>query len=65
MNEELAKKIEAQGQKLDAILISTEKTRKYILWAVVITLLATLIPLAGLIFAIPSYLNTLGSITGM
>ncbi|MSR71347.1 MAG: hypothetical protein EXS50_01560 [Candidatus Taylorbacteria bacterium] len=65
MNEDLIKKIEAQDAKLDLIYKSTEKTRKYILWAVVFTIVATVLPLAGLLFVIPSYLNTLSSSLGI
>lgn len=65
MNDELQKRIEAQEIKLEKIYVSVEKTRKYILWAVVLTIVATLIPLIGLLFTIPQYLNQLNSITGM
>jgi type IV secretory pathway component VirB8 len=63
MNEqELAQKIEEQAQKIDAIYVSVEKTRKYIFWAFVITVLAVVLPMIGLAFAIPSFLNTYSTI---
>ncbi len=62
MNEELIKKIEAQEEKIDAIYVSVEKTRKYflfIIWASVITFV---LPAIGLMFAIPAFIdNYLGS----
>lgn len=57
-NEELKKKIEEQGVKIDAIYKSVEKTRKYFLAIIWITVLAVVIPMIGLVFAIPSFLGT-------
>ena len=65
-NEELKKKIEEQGIKIDAIYKSVEKTRKYfqvILW---VTIIAIVLPMIGLVFMIPTFLsnytNTLGGL---
>lgn len=64
MEQELQKKIEEQGIKIDAIYKSVEKTRKYFLTMIWITVLGVVIPMIGLAFAIPSFLsnytNTLG-----
>lgn len=57
-NEELKKKIEEQGLKIDAIYKSVEKTRKYFLAIIWITVLAVVLPMIGLFFAVPSFLNT-------
>lgn len=48
-------------KKVDAIFVSVEKTRKYFLWTLIFTLVAFFLPLIGLIFAIPVFLNTLTS----
>lgn len=45
--------------KIDLIYASVEKTRKYFLWTLVATVVTFLLPLIGLIFAIPYFLNTL------
>jgi len=58
MNEEIIKKLEEQEKKIEAILISVEKTRKYILWTAIVTLALFILPLIGLMFAIPNVLNT-------
>ena len=58
MEQELQKKIEEQGVKIDAIYKSVEKTRKYFLAIIWITMLAVFVPMIGLLFAIPSFLNT-------
>ena len=57
MEEELLKKFEAQDKKLDAIFRSTEKTRKYFLWTLIITLVLFFLPLIGLLFVIPQFIS--------
>ncbi len=65
MNEqELALKIEDLTRKVDAIYISTEKTRKYFLWTMIISIALFVLPLIGLLFAIPSFLSTYSSALG-
>lgn len=52
--------IEAQEEKINKIYISVEKTRKYFLWTMIITVALFVLPLIGLAFAIPTFLhNTL------
>ena len=58
MDPELLKKLEEQDKKLDAIFKSTEKTRKYILWALILSVLLIILPLIGLAFVIPKFLST-------
>jgi TRAP-type mannitol/chloroaromatic compound transport system permease small subunit len=48
-------------KKVDAIYVSVEKTRKYFLWTLIITVVLFFLPLIGLVFAIPVFLNTLTS----
>lgn len=57
MDEELNKKIEEQGVKIDAIYKSVEKTRKYFLMIIWVTVIAVVLPLVGLVFVIPSFLS--------
>ena len=58
MDQDLQKKIEEQGIKIDAIYKSVEKTRKYFLMIIWITVIAVVLPLIGLIFVLPSFLST-------
>ena len=51
-------KLEELEKKIDAIYVSVEKTRKYILWTAVVTVAIVVLPLIGLLFAIPSFINT-------
>ncbi len=66
MDPELQKKLDEQGVKIDAIYKSVEKTRKYFKTTMWITIIVFVLPLIGLIFALPSFLsnytNTLNSL---
>lgn len=61
MENEILKKLEEQGKNIEAIYISTEKTRKYFLWTLIISVALVVLPLIGLVFAIPQFLNTLNT----
>jgi hypothetical protein len=59
-------KIERLEQKIDKIYISVEKTRKYFFWTGVITLAIIILPLIGLLFVLPAFMNNyVGSIEGL
>ena len=55
--EELQKKFEEQSVKIDAIYKSVEKTRKYFLMIIWISVIAVVLPLIGLVFAIPKFIG--------
>jgi hypothetical protein len=61
MEEEILKKIEEQDKKLQEIYLSVEKMRKYFLWTLIVTVAMIILPLFGLIFAIPKFLDTLST----
>ena len=44
-------------EKIDKIYVSVEKTRKYFLWTGIITILVIVLPLIGLMFALPSFMQ--------
>ncbi len=60
--EELTQKVIALEQKIDAIYVSVEKTRKYFLTVLIVTVIAFVLPLIGLLFAVPSFLKTYSSL---
>ena len=62
---ELRAEIAAINAKLDKIYVSTEKTRKYFLWTLIGTLVAFVLPLIGLMFAIPSFISTYANIANI
>ena len=49
--------LEAQGKKIDAIYESVEKTRRYFLIILWITIAMVVLPFIGLIFIIPSFIE--------
>ena len=62
----MQKRFETLEQKIDAIYVSVEKTRKYFFWTMVITVVIVVVPAIGLVFAIPAFLNNyVGGMSGM
>lgn len=69
MDQEMQTKIAEMERKIDEIYVSVEKTRKYFLWTMIITVAVVVLPLIALMFVIPSFLsnytdtiNTLGGL---
>lgn len=66
MPEDIIKKIDEQGVKIDAIYKSVEKTRKYFLFIIWATIICFVLPLIGLFFAVPYFMSTyMGSLEGL
>ena len=66
MENEIHRVLEQLDQKIDAIYLSVEKTRKYFFWTMVITIVVVVLPIVGLIFAIPAFLNNyVGGMQGL
>ena len=66
MNEEIVKKLDEQEAKINEIYVSVEKTRKYFLAIIWMSVIAFVLPLIGLMFVIPAFLNNyLGSFEGL
>ena len=61
MEDEILKQIVAQSEKIDRIYKSVESTRKYFLWTFIITVACFVLPLIGLVFAIPQLLSIYSS----
>ena len=64
MDQELAKKIDELTHKVDAVQKTVAQMRKYFLWTMMITLAVIVLPMIGLVFVIPQFLNTYQSIGG-
>ena len=58
MEPNLENKIAALEKKIDLVYESSEKTRKYLKWTGIITVAVLVLPLIGLMFAIPSFIST-------
>lgn len=65
MEQELKDRLEGLEKKIDAVYISAEKTRKYFLAIIIISIIAFALPLIGFLFAIPTFLSTYASFGGM
>ena len=57
MDIELQKKLDEQAVKIDAIYKTVEKTRKYFLTIIWVTVIAVVLPIIGLMFFIPSFIS--------
>jgi len=58
MEPNIQTKLEEMETKLDAIYKSTEKTRRYFQIVFWVTIAMVVLPLIGLVFAIPAFINT-------
>lgn len=66
MDEEISKKIEEQGVKIDAIYKSVEKTRKYFLLIIWISVITFVLPMIAMAFVLPNFIHTyIGSLEGL
>ena len=65
MDSDLDKRLAALEEKMDALYASSEKMRMYFLVIAWITVLAVVLPLIGLLFAVPSFLETYSSLEGL
>ena len=58
--EEVFKKLAELEQKVDAVYKSAEKTRRYFMWTLILSVVFLVLPLIALIFVIPQFLNAIG-----
>lgn len=58
MEQDILNRLQKNEEKLEKIFISVEKMRRYFLWTLVITVLMVLLPAVGLLFAIPTFMDT-------
>lgn len=59
MESDVLKKLEEQDKKLNVIFESAEKMRKYFLWTLWISVAVIVLPLIGMMFVLPSFLDSL------
>lgn len=66
MEPALEARLAALEQKVDAIYVSTEKTRKYFLWTLIISVALFVLPLIGVVLVAPAFINSyVGSIDAL
>lgn len=61
MDQELREKIEEIEEKVNRIYVSVEKTRRYFLWVLIVTIAMIVLPLVALAFILPQFISTLSS----
>lgn len=59
MEQEISNRLQAQEELLQKVYISVEKTRKYFMWTLIITLVLFFLPLLGLMFVLPNFISTM------
>lgn len=60
MEEETRQKLQEMDEKLDRIYKSAEKTRKYFLWTMIISIVVFVAPLVILAFVVSSFFSVYG-----
>ena len=60
-DQELRKLIADLDKKISDVYISAEKTRKYFLTVIIVSVIAFVLPMLGLVFAVPSMLSMYSS----
>ncbi|USN87386.1 MAG: hypothetical protein H6779_03140 [Candidatus Nomurabacteria bacterium] len=58
MERSIKEQLDQQGEKIEAIYESVEKTRKYFLITMWTTIAVVVLPMIGLAFVIPAFINT-------
>ena len=58
MEKDMDSRLVALETKIDAIYVSVEKTRKYFKWTMIVTIVLFVLPLIGLVFAIPAFMSS-------
>lgn len=64
MEDTIKRQLDEQDELLRRIYISVEKTRKYFMWTLIITVVIFIFPLIGLVFVLPKFLSTYTSALG-
>ena len=58
MEEEIKNRLDAQDELLKKIYVSAEKTRKYLFWTLIVSLVVFVLPLIAMVFVLPQFLNS-------
>lgn len=64
--EQIIQMLKQNDEKMEKIYASVEKTRKYFLYSLIITILMFILPLIGLIIVIPMFMDSyIGALKGI
>ena len=64
MDADVEKELREQRALLEKVYKSSEATRKYFKWTLIITVALIVLPLIGLLFAIPAFLQNFSALYG-
>lgn len=62
LDPELTAKLDELEKKINAAYRAADLTRKYLMWTGIVTIALIVLPLIGLLFAIPSFLDSYAQI---
>jgi len=64
--EQIIEMLKQNREAMDRVYASVEKTRKYFLYSLIITILMFILPLIGLLFVIPMFMSSyVGALNGI
>ena len=64
-NEEINNELIEQRKIIEAIFVSTEKTRKYFMWSLIVTVAFIVLPLIAMVFVIPFAISSYSSVLNL
>jgi hypothetical protein len=62
MEDQIMQKLEELERKIDENKITVDKMRRYFMWTLIISAVVIILPIFGLLFAIPQFLSSYGDI---
>jgi len=62
MEQEILKKLEEIEKKLEENIKMVRQMRQYFFWTLIISLAVIVLPLIGLFFLLPQFINTYGNL---
>ena len=65
MEGDIKNRLDVQDELLNKIYKSAETTRKYFMWTLIITVLMFVLPLIGLFFVLPGFIDTYTAALGV
>ncbi len=65
MDQEIGTELKKLDEKIDRVYDSVERTRKYMLWSLIMQVAVVLLPLVILMLAVPFILSSLSNISNL
>ncbi len=65
MEQDISEVLKKINERLNTVYDSVERTRKYILWSLIMQVAVVLLPLVVLMFAVPFLLSSVSGLSGL